>query len=327
MAKTAVDLSAHINHTVERGSPADFPIQLKPLYFEGAGALTKAEKRLAVVREDTGQLLSVVSDRYRLVPHQEILSAVHTATADLDVGPVPRGVYVDRNGGRMRALYKFPALAQSVTGGDEICPCIKIQNSYDATSRISIHIGAFRFVCTNLAVGGGGIFAGGFMAVHAGHIPLERVSEQLGSFLRRFESIVSGYRVWNETEFDWQRLGAILDSLPLRSSRHIGEAIRGSGVQRVWSAYNVATNYATHRLRSAPKAFELLELINRGFQRQFPVSGDSNTNGRGIPPAVPLSDLMTEIMDVLGRSTRRRQALAHAAGRHLDVVQSPPPPC
>ena len=130
-----------------------------------------------VVRPDTNEPLAVVSDRYTLVPHQRILDLVSEAIAQLEVGPVPRGVFVDRNGARMRALFKFPALPQSIVNGDGICPCVKVQNTYDGTSRIAVHIGAFRFVCTNLAVGGGGAFAGGFMAVHAGEIPLEDVAK------------------------------------------------------------------------------------------------------------------------------------------------------
>ena len=132
----------------------------------------------------------VVSERYTLVPHQKILDSVEQAIAPLDVGPIPRGVFVDCKGTRMRALFKFPSLAEPVSQDDDICPCLKIQNTYDGTSRILIHIGAFRFVCTNLAVGGGGVFAGGFMSVHAGEIPLDDVSRQLASYLAGFETIV-----------------------------------------------------------------------------------------------------------------------------------------
>jgi hypothetical protein len=295
--RRTVDLSAHINQTVERGSPADFPVTLAPVLYDAGGTLSTADKRLAVVRQDTGQLLSIVSDRYRLVTHQEILSAVHAATANLDVGPVPRGVYVDRGGARMRAIFKFPALAETVSGTDSICPCVKIANTYDATSRVSIQIGAFRFVCTNLAVGGGGIFAGGFMAIHAGEIELGRVAAQLEDFLTRFETIVAGYRFWTNSIFDWERLGAVLDTLPVRTRFRIANAVRMSRVFTVYSAYNAATNYATHYMRSATAAFEAIELINRGFQRHFPIS---NRNLRLMSPEpVPFSNVVNRIVGLL----------------------------
>jgi hypothetical protein len=37
-------------------------------------------------------------------------------------------------------------------------------------------------VCTNLAVGGGGVFTGGFMAVHAGEVPITQVTNQLTNY-------------------------------------------------------------------------------------------------------------------------------------------------
>lgn len=290
MSRRTVDLAAHINQTIERGHPADFPVVLRPLYYStGAGHETGyVPNRLAVVRPDTGEALAVVSDRYELVPHQQLLNLVRKAADNLDVGPVPRGVYVDRRGARMRAIFKFPALARPVFSNDEICPCIKIENTYDATSRISVHIGAFRFVCTNLAVGGGGVFAGGFMAVHAGEIPVGRIAEQLSSFLTNFESIATTYRRWTEEHFDWDQLGAVMRLLPKRAGQIIEAGIRQSQVESVYSAYNVATNYATHRMRSARAAFDLLELINRGFQQQFGPDdpGDNNKAGGESPRPV-----------------------------------------
>jgi hypothetical protein len=287
--RRTVDLNSHINETVEQGSPAEFPIALRPLYHDAGGTFQEVGRRLAVVREDTGQLLSVVSNRYRLVQHQELLGAVRSAIAGLDLGPVPHGIYVDRRGARMRALFKFPSLAQPVYRADDICPCIKIENTYDATSRISVHIGAFRFVCTNLAVGGGGIFAGGFMAVHAGEIPINRIAQQLGDFLGRFDSIVAGYRQWMETEFDWQGLAALLDKLPPQAARRIGAVIRSVEAKLVYTAYNAATYEATHCMRSARAAFRLMELINASFQREYPVDNATTAGGTSPRPfAVPL---------------------------------------
>jgi hypothetical protein len=267
MARQPVDLSAHINADVQEGHPADFPITLKPVYIEGEEGFGQVPKRLAVVRSDTGQALSVVSDRYSLVTHQELLTAVQSATVGLDVGSVPRGIYVDRSGARMRALFKFPALEESISAGDRICPCIKLENTYDGTARISAHIGAFRFVCTNLAVGGGGVFAGGFMSVHSGQIPVDEIAAQLGDYLSRFEQIVGTYRRWHEQPLDRDRFTAAMEALPIRARERI--IARAADAATVFTAYNAATWHATHGMRSARSAFDLLALINGRFQQFF----------------------------------------------------------
>jgi Domain of unknown function (DUF932) len=272
--RAAVDLSSHINETVEAGNPADFPIILRPVYHGtgGDGEFEAVPERFAVVRKDTGKTLAIVSDRYKVVRHQELLDAVQAATTEIDVGPIPRGIYVDRDGARMRALFKFPALEQPIAFQDHICPCVKIENTYNATSKILVHIGAFRFVCTNLAVGGGGVFAGGFMSIHAGQIDTSVITTKLKTYLTDFNQIMATYRQWAETEIEAERHEQLLDLLPARSAEMLKLHRAIEAPKTVFDAYNQATNYATHHMRSFHGAFDLLERINHGFQNFFPIS-------------------------------------------------------
>ena len=272
MTRQTVDLTAYLSQIGALGHPADFPVTLKPVFVRTNGLFTPLPNRLAVVREDTNETLAVVSNRYTLVPHERILNLVRTATEHLDVGPVPRGIYVDRQGARMRALFKFPSLAQPVLREDDLCPCLKVQNTYDGTSRIAVHIGAFRFVCTNLAVGGGGAFAGGFMSIHAGEIPIEKIARQLSSYLAGFEAIVRLYRYWAHRLLDSAALETLLEPLPARLAKSIRQEVAQSPSPTVYDTYNIATRYATHRMRSYRAAFDLLERINRTFQERFPLA-------------------------------------------------------
>jgi hypothetical protein len=94
MTRRPVDLSSHLNQTVTRGHPADFPIALQPIFARQEDTYAEVPRRLAVVRTDTGLPIAVVSDRYTLVPHQQILDTIEEAIRPLEVGPVPRGLYV-----------------------------------------------------------------------------------------------------------------------------------------------------------------------------------------------------------------------------------------
>lgn len=137
MASITIDLAARINGNVAPAGEgaADFPVALRPVYYDADFSYEPVPGRVAVVREDTGEPLAVVSDRYTLVPHQRILNAVHNALKTLDVGRVSRGSYLDRRGARIRALFKFLGLEQPVKPGDSICPCLKVLNTYDGTAR------------------------------------------------------------------------------------------------------------------------------------------------------------------------------------------------
>ena len=270
--RRVVGLSAHINEDKQVGNPADLPISLRPIHFAGSDdVMEPVSGRFAVVRDDDSRAIAIVSNRYSLVPHQRILDTVEQAIEPLDVGPAPRGIYVDRQGARMRALFKFPALAKPMLDGNEICPCLKLENTYDGTSRIAVHIGAFRFVCTNLAVGGGGVFAGGFVSIHSGEIPIAEVGEQLASYLRCFESIIELYRFWAELPIRLDSLTQIFLGVSNRHSERIFEDMGREHCLTAYTAYNVATRYATHQMRSYRTAFDLLERVNRGFQKLFPL--------------------------------------------------------
>lgn len=266
-----VDLNSHLNATVIQGNPADFPVSLRPVFHDGTEGRKPIPARKAVVREDTGNAIAVVSNRYTLVPHTRILELVENAIQPLDVGPVPRGVYVDRGGARMRAIFKFPALARPILGKDDICPCLQVRNTYDGTERVSLHIGAFRFVCTNLAVGGGGVFAGGFVSIHAGEIPIEKMADQLADYLTRFGHIVELYRQWSERRIEASVLASIFDESLKGRPEALAQELATAMPRTVFDAYNVMTDFATHRMRSYRRAFDMLERINGGFQKAFPV--------------------------------------------------------
>jgi hypothetical protein len=272
MRNSVVDLNAHVNQTHIIGNPADFPLTLVPAAYRNpvTGEIQDVPNRHVVTRADSGQALSVVSDRYALVSHMSVLETIDQALDGLDIGPVPSGIYMSGGGAKMRAIYKFPALERSLKvnaldrNTDRLCPLIKVTNSLDGTSKISIEIGAFSFVCTNFAVGGSGVFAGGFMAVHSGTIRIDSAGDQLRSFLSRFDRILDLFSYWSEIPAGSDDHKRALQNLPERYSARLLASRSPAG--SVFDAYNQATDFCTHQLRSAQRALQLLSEINRGFQ-------------------------------------------------------------
>jgi hypothetical protein len=74
-------------------------------------------------------------------------------------------------------------------------------------------------------VGGGGVFAGGFVSVHAGDIPLDEVTEQPRTYLSGFDQIVALYRAWREQAFDHDRLKSLLDGMSTHAAMQIWDGI------------------------------------------------------------------------------------------------------
>jgi len=267
-----VDLNDHLNQTHIHGNPADFPLIFTPALYKNptTGQIEEMNNRQIVTRADTGRALSVVSDRYALVSHTTVLETIDQAIAGLDVGPVPKGIYVSGGGVKLNAIYKFPALERTLNVNaldrktDRLCPLIKVQNSLDGTSRVSVEIGAYSWVCSNLSIGGSGIWTGGFMSVHAGAVRIEAAGQQLRNFLNRFDEILNLLAHWSGIGASEENHRRALQNLPPRYADRL--LAKRSAMSSVFDIYNDATAFATHGLKSAQRAIQLLAEVNRGFQ-------------------------------------------------------------
>jgi hypothetical protein len=253
------------------GSKAAFPVALRDVqYVTPEGNTVAVPKRKAVVNLDSGEALSVVSDRYELVTHAEVLGAVERTLQRIGLGDTPRGIHVDKGGARFRALYKIESRKFDIGNGkrDELCPMIRITNSYAADSRVVMELGAFRFVCTNALVGGGGVFAAGFRAIHAGEINADATAEQMGDIIERFPELSETFRAWRDMAWSPRLADEVVENLEGAAKVHKSEITKGwasRAIGNVWKAYNVATEYATHRTRTAGVAYDLLRRVNNAF--------------------------------------------------------------
>jgi len=100
-----------------------------------------------IVREDTNQVLSCMTDEYKLVPNQEIID---TATPILKKHKAELIEAVSLGDGQ-KTTWKWiiPGVKIEVSRGDLINPEIIIKNSYDGSLQVHILSGAFRIVCSN----------------------------------------------------------------------------------------------------------------------------------------------------------------------------------
>jgi len=110
------------------------------------------------------------------------------------------------------------------------------------------------------------------MSIHAGEIPIQDIVRQLADYLQSFRSIVELYRFWSELPFREESLPQLLEGVPKRHFEKISGEVAGENCRNVYQSHNVATRYATHEMRSYRTAFDLLDRINHGFQKMFPLS-------------------------------------------------------
>ena len=101
-------------------------------------------------RKDTGQILSCMTDNYKLVKNEFI----NKKSADVikKNGGRIKEVQTFGNGARSVVKWEFPKHKVTLSKKDEMTPEIIWQNSYDGTIGLNIIAGAFRLICLNGAV-------------------------------------------------------------------------------------------------------------------------------------------------------------------------------
>lgn len=267
MICTAIDLATCITPDGPL-EPLDSEIQLRRLYFT-AGSESQEVSYHAVVRRDTDEAIAVVPDGRPLHLHDDVMEAVLTAAAELDLGPMHRGVHLDRAGARMRAIITFPELTEPVLGTDRVCPFLMVENSYDRGGRIIIYTGAMRCATKALAVGGGGVFAQTSLHLGFGEVSSGQMELEVGRAIYAFPAIIRAFRIWAGRSLDVEGLTCILEGLPPAMRSRLWRRIGDQDDCTVFDAYSAVICHATRSMPSVQAAFRLLVHVNAGFQRVF----------------------------------------------------------
>lgn len=124
----------------------NFPVALKPLFLQGRD---KPVPRLrAVVREDSQESIGIVSDRYRLVTHDQALSIAKPFTDSFGESSVKH--MLEKNGARLVSQFTYKDKTHKIPSvGDTVALRIDIMNSYDGSEPLKFNIAALVLRCLN----------------------------------------------------------------------------------------------------------------------------------------------------------------------------------
>ena len=153
-----------------------------------------------------------------------------------------------------------------------------------------MEVGAYRFACTNLMTGGGGILGGGFRVLHKGNLEkeIEQVTPMVQEILTTFPERAQRLSEWNEIPWNYDAYGFILSTLEddhpgmKRHSQILGELWDGTSLDHadhtLWWAYNEGTNYSTHETKSVGVAYRVGDAINKSFLSYYGALAPENLN-------------------------------------------------
>ena len=138
------------------------------------GRLYNTDDYKAVVKKGSGYLYSIVGNRYVIVQHKEVIKAVEQVIESYNLKPKMRIATVNTKTG-VRVFYDV-IFEDTKIDGEKLMFGIRVSNSYNGKSSISINGMGIRDVCSNLMVFGTDLMAE--WIIHAGK-PLDKLIKQI----------------------------------------------------------------------------------------------------------------------------------------------------
>ena len=261
---------------------AEFNVSRMPLYIDGAyQEYDTIGSHVALLRDDTDQVLSIVGSKYRPVTHQEAFDTAEDVImrSDLNLDGINRHTAVSHNGARAYSTWTLPEHRVTLRKDDDVALQISARNSYDGSWSFVVEVGGYRFICLNMQV-----FANNFAihkSKHTQGLNLDSIASKLSEAIKVYDKETDMWKELVDTNVNNYQAMEVLASLA--NSKVAGnmvknmasnpeyrnvidiiyepEVVRNKTLKTLyfqwlserrqlgttgWALYNAMTNWATH---------------------------------------------------------------------------------
>jgi len=228
----------------------------------------------AIINPDTNDLFSIVSPKYKIVKHIDILSKVEDAIVKhIEYGAPKRTIATFENGARMQAKYIFPDVSVNIKGADNIHPSIEIRNGYDGMWGFGVMFGAFRLVCSNgLVIGQKEL---NFRKKHFNPAQQFLSQDMLSDSMEAFSEKTEIWKTWAENVMEQAQIAKAMEDMDLREKEvdginnvietSTGITLLANQVVTKWIFFNILSQYITHHVSSINRQVELEARMRKIF--------------------------------------------------------------
>lgn len=252
----------------------DFPVTIKDLTTKATREDVPAR---AIIRDDTGECLAVVSKKYHFISHDEIFDPAIKLVEDICgiLGKKPkRQVYMSKNGAIATMKFEFKDHVRELHQvGDRVGFRVFVTNSYTGSGATVLRIGGLVLSCTNGMVR----FDKDMGTMRALHVEGSMAKLNIPSA----ESVINGFdnsvEVWNQYGSKTLSSGSVADTyLPQLLSRGlvtktVAQDLVTQRHENAWDLMQSVTHHLTHqRSRMSEVArVEALHKANSWFESTF----------------------------------------------------------
>ena len=209
-----------------------------------------------IIREDTNQILSCMTNEYKLIKNEEIIEKAMPIIENRG------GILVEENsfgeGSRASWQWKFPEVEVDVGDGDLMNPTINIGNSYDGSSEANAIAGAFRLICSNGLVIG--VTFGKGSTRHSIWTKKNNFEEIISGVINSVENIFkTDFRDLIDTELNKNDIVKLIKLFPESHTESLFQYIIAHEPKTYWDLLNAATWVATHQMKRNVEATHKFE--------------------------------------------------------------------
>lgn len=242
--------------------PVSVPLRQQ---FPELGEIKEFADRVCIFSHDRTVLHGVLSSRYHLVDHGQLLIDAANAIENVTGKRPAMSVESLNKGGRMYATVELADAPMIEVGiGDLSRVQLIFSNAYDGLMRFTCNLGAFRLVCKNgMAIGKR---LGGFSVKHFAGTTLEEglLEDRIAGILDKSAKLAPLWNRWSEEQVQYEPMKKKLE--PLFSKKYLTAALDESSFPKTkWQLYNELTEQATHRTGSVARRLEMDQVIADAF--------------------------------------------------------------
>jgi hypothetical protein len=231
----------------------NFPIRLQEIYTNGLNPKSKeqltVQNKLAVVRADSGDVLGIVSKKYQVLKHEDVVNSFRKALAKTNY---EEKIKIAKDGSSLYLTYSLNDEMIEIRDGDFVKLQFIVRNSYNGSSSLQIMLGAFRLVCTNGMIIGKKFFS--FSQRHigtGGEIKIEMIREKIEFLTAQFSKTLPVLQEMSEYSLgvDPEMFTPEAINLPEYLLKEAENNYMYDEDFTRWGFYNALTNAITHSMR------------------------------------------------------------------------------
>lgn len=233
-----------------------------PLFADFNGQRVEVENKRAIIKQETGELVSVVGKNYGIVSNSEVFGQFDEALAESGIDLT--GAYkrvTECSGGAQTILgYSFPAYSVEVTNrcrGDVVRLAVTARNSYDGTTPFTARFTQDRLVCKNSMVSCTDISY--YHGRHTKNLVIEHAVQTIKESIHMFLENAETYKLWADTPVRDRDARKMFERLCVKQGyksefnekaveEHFNQWLKESAVlgKNRWALFNTLTFWSTH---------------------------------------------------------------------------------